>query len=110
MPSLSNSNQNIQIVDSGALFYLSERTVKSQLARLYLYKESNSNFILVNSEEDFLVSQIKSQGLSDSDFVYYGGIRGPIRIWEIKYPESVKVNPEYLEVNFPNPELNIARQ
>ena len=99
MPSVNSQNQ-IEI--DGALLFLSNRTVRTQLARLYLYKEDDPYFKLVHTEDDFFVSQIKSQNPSfNSDFVYYQGVRGPIRIWEIKYPAGMKVKQEYLQTDFP---------
>ena len=35
------------------------------------------------------------------DFVYYNGVRGPIKIWEINYTGQEKVNPEYLATDYP---------
>ncbi len=93
-------NQN-QLEIDGALLYLSKRTVKSQLARLYLYKEANPNFKLVHSEDDFLVAQIKASNPEIGDIVYYGGVRGPIRIWEINYPSDIKLKDEYLQIEYP---------
>ncbi len=89
----------------GALLYLSERTVKSQLARLYLYKEDNPYFKLVHSEDDFLVAQVKAQNPEIGDFVEYGGLRGPIRIWEIDYPSEVGFREEYMLTYYPEEKL-----
>jgi asparagine N-glycosylation enzyme membrane subunit Stt3 len=99
--------QENKVEKDGALFYLSSRTVKSQLARLYLYGEDNPYFKLVHSEDDFVLSQIKAQ-TEIGDFIYYQGFRGPIKIWEIKYPEGMQVNPEYLQTFYPNEALRWA--
>ncbi len=99
---MSSVNGN-SIEEDGALLYLSNRTVKSQLARLYLYKEDNPYFKLVHTQDDFFVNQIKSQNPSfTDDFVYYQGFRGPIRIWEIRYPEGMQVKEEYLQTDYPS--------
>jgi asparagine N-glycosylation enzyme membrane subunit Stt3 len=99
---LDQTAQGVGIEKDGAMIYLSKRTVKSQLARLYLYNDNDPHFKLVHSEDDFIVAQIKSQnpGFAD-DFVYYGGIRGPIRIWEIDYPGDIELNKKYLDTNYP---------
>ena len=90
----------------GAMLYLDERTVKTQFARLFLYKEDNPYFKLVHSEDDFLIAQIRAQTPDfNEDFIVYQGVRGPIRIWEISYPQNIKVNPEYLETGYPE-EIN----
>jgi len=97
---------------SGALLYLSNRTVKSQLARLYLYNENNSNFRLVHNEPDEIVSNLRAQGVltENQDFLYYPGadLRGPIKIWEINYPAGIQVKQEFLNTSYPNPVLGIS--
>jgi asparagine N-glycosylation enzyme membrane subunit Stt3 len=106
---LSNSGAGLQIQKNIALLYLSERTVKSQLARLFLYKEDSPNFKLVHSQDALLVAQLKQQYGFDEDFIIYGDLLGPIRIWEIKYPDGMKVNPEYIRTTYPDVRLSIAK-
>ena len=101
-PAGIQANQGFQIDKEGAMLYLSKRTVKSQLARLYLYQEDNPNFKLAHSEDDALVAQIKSQNPEfKSDFISYSGFRGPIRIWEIDYPANIKFKEEFLSTHYP---------
>jgi hypothetical protein len=55
------------------------------------------------------VSQIKTQNSGfESDFVYYQGVRGPLKIWEINYPKSIEFKEEYVDTNYPE-EISIAR-
>jgi dolichyl-diphosphooligosaccharide--protein glycosyltransferase len=106
MPQVEQQGNNVNIKQDGALLYLSERVVKSQLARLYLYKQDSESFKLVHSEDDFLVSSLKTQGaVIENDIVYFGGVRGPIRIWEITYPEDIDFKEEYLETVYPSEDL-----
>ncbi len=102
-PSATFSNGNLQGIDpEGALFYLSKRTVKSQLARLYLYEENNPYFKLVHEEEDYIVEAIKVQNPQfKSDFIYLNGFRGPIKIWEVNYPSDIEFKEEYLSIEYP---------
>jgi len=101
-PRAVQSGGGVQLEDDGALMYLSKRTVNSQLARLYLYKLDDPYFKLVHSEDDFFVAQVKEQNPGfDSDFINYQGIRGPIRIWEIDYPEDMVIREEFLETVYP---------
>jgi len=100
-PYAYDTGNGLDIKFDGALFYLSERTYKSQVARLYLYGEENPYFTLAHKQDDFLVEQIKMNYPGyDSDFVYYGGFRGPIKIWEVKYP-GIEFKEEYLEIEYP---------
>ncbi|MEK6928710.1 MAG: STT3 domain-containing protein [Nanoarchaeota archaeon] len=109
MPKLSS---NSEIDFNGALFYLSPRTVKSQLARIYLYGEEE-HFNLVHTEDDYLIKQLRSQYSNITSFVYsdlpnYGGFKGPIKIWEINYPDGIEINKEYLKTVYPNEALRIS--
>lgn len=95
--------------ETGAAFYLSPKTVNSQLARLYLYKEDNGFFRLAHSEDDFLVRDLKKAGLTKNDFVVAGGgLRGPIKIWEVSYPSNIKLNPAYLNTSYPSHDIEFA--
>jgi asparagine N-glycosylation enzyme membrane subunit Stt3 len=106
-PLLKTSGESFSIINDGTALYLSNRTVNSQLARLYLYNEKNSNFKLVHSEDDLIVSYIKAQTQFSSEFVYLDtqGLKGPIKIWELNYPSNIKVNDEFLLLDFPNQNL-----
>ena len=101
MPLVSASNNQAQIDPNGAMLYLSRRVVKSQLARLYLYGQDDEYFKTVHIEDDLVVQELKAQGVSFGHFVYYQGLRGPINIWEVKYPSNMKVKQEYLSTSFP---------
>ena len=92
----------------GALFFLSERTVHSEMARLYLYNEKSDYFKLAHSEDSLVIESLRNQGLDFKDFVYYQGFHGPIKIWEIHYPENIKSNPDYLLRDFPIKEILMA--
>jgi len=54
---------------------------------------------LAHSEDESLVSFIKSQGYTLGDFVYYGGVRGPLNIYEIDYPENILPREEFLRIS-----------
>jgi hypothetical protein len=109
MDNLVEQQQGGYIDRKGAVIYLSSKTVKAALTRLFMYKENNPYFKLVHSEDDFYVAYLKSNNLTTDDFVFAGGVRGPIRIWEINYPSTVKANPEYLKTDYPNINLTKAR-
>lgn len=102
MPRLVTSANGIQVDSKGSLLYLSSRTVHSQFARLYFYGEEDSYFELAHSEDDFLVAQVKTQVPGfNSDFVFYDTIRGPIKMWEINYPQDIQFKEEYLSEVWP---------
>ena len=107
MPRVVSTKGGLKIDGNGALLYLSRKTVHSQLAKLYLYEKETPYFKQVHSEDDLIVSQIKSQNPDfNFDIIYsgipgYRGLKGPIRIWEISYPEDVKFNEDYLSRVYP---------
>jgi len=102
MDSLSQTNNQISVTKMGAAFYLSPRTIDSFLVRKYLFGEEG-NFKLVHSEQSEITQLFRSQGLEVNDYTYFqGNFLGPIKIWEIDYPENIKSNPAYLEVNYPD--------
>ena len=90
----------VNIEDRGALLFLNKRVVNSQLARLYLYGEENE-FKTVRVESDFLVENLRAQGVNLGEFAQYQGFRGPIKIWEIDYPDNMKLKEEYLSRAYP---------
>ncbi|MEK6915180.1 MAG: STT3 domain-containing protein [Nanoarchaeota archaeon] len=96
-----NAQGGADLEPRGALLYLSPRTASSNLARFYLYGESNDNFRLVHSEEDSIAGILKAQGAELGDFVYFNEFRGPIKIWELNYPSGTKLKPEYLQTEYP---------
>lgn len=109
-PRLLQQGNSQGIDNSGAALYLSNRTVKSQLARLYLYNEENPYFKLVHSEDSYLVSQVKAiNNATNNDIIFFGDIQGPIKIWEVKYPAGIEANESYLNKDYPNKLLNVAR-
>jgi asparagine N-glycosylation enzyme membrane subunit Stt3 len=102
-----DSSGKLSINEKGAALYLSRRTIHSGIARYYLFNEPSNYFKLVHTEEDLVVEDLKKQGFNSGDFVYYNGIRGPIKIWEINYPSDIKLNETYLSTEYPE-ELTTA--
>ena len=101
-PKINNlQNGGININEIGAAFYLSGKTVHSQLANLYLFDQKSDGFKLVHTESNLFIENLRQQGLNIGEFAYYQGFQGPIKIWEISYTGNEQFNPEYLSVNFP---------
>ena len=59
-----------------------------------------SGLKLVHSEDDYVVSMLKSQGIDVGDFVFYEGFRGPIKIWKVEYPENTPTYPEFQKFEY----------
>ena len=98
IPSFDGKNIN----QWGAAIYLSPKVSKGLFARLYLLGDAFDEYdgmSVVHKEDDGLVRAIKAQGGSVGDFIYYGGFRGPIKIWEIDYPEGTLEREEFLRTS-----------
>ncbi len=102
---------NGKIVPLGAGLYLSNRTISSNLARLYLFGEEGDYIKLSHTEDDYIIKILKSQGYDYGDFIdYSGSFRGPIKIWNVTYPKDIAYNPEYVQIDYPNPNVTIAKE
>ncbi|MBI2040912.1 MAG: glycosyltransferase family 39 protein [DPANN group archaeon] len=76
--------QDNRLYENGAVMWLSEKVWDTNLARLYVYGESDPNFAEVYSD--------------DLPLGFYNGqIIGPIKIWNVMYPPGVKTDKKYLE-------------
>ena len=101
IPSVSPSGQGVTINELGAVIYLSPKVTKSLVAQLYLLNDIFNNYPgvnLVHSEPSPLVDSLNNQGLNLNEFVYYGGIQGPIKIWEINHQDNIIAREEFLNL------------
>jgi len=85
----------------GAALYLSPRTIHSQLTRLYLMNQKSDYFKLAHSEDSLIIEDLKKQGFYQGEFIYFQGVVGPIKIWEISYPPDIELNQDYLSTEYP---------
>ena len=90
------------IDEMGALIYLSKRTFNSLIGQLYLMDDPQGIYPgveLAHAEDNFVVEALKSYYPNLDDFVYYQGIQGPIKIWEINIQDDIEVRPEFLKTS-----------
>jgi asparagine N-glycosylation enzyme membrane subunit Stt3 len=102
IPKIDNSNQGAKINPIGTLAYLSPRVMHSTISQLYLMNDPLNKYKgmeLIHTEQSSLIKELKSQNIVLGDFVYYKGIQGPIKIWELNYSniENIKINEEFKE-------------
>ena len=76
-----NGDQSNQI---GAMLYLSPRVKRTLFTRLYLFNEEDENFRVAYSDENSIPLAI-----------YNGRLIGPLKIWEVSYPDSLNIPEEY---------------
>ncbi|OGJ15888.1 hypothetical protein A3K73_01860 [Candidatus Pacearchaeota archaeon RBG_13_36_9] len=92
--------QQVRKDDLGAVIYLSPRIMRGFLGQVYLLDDplkNFPNFELVHTEPNLIIDNLNSQGMGLSDFVYFQGVQGPIKIWEINYTGEEKFNPMYID-------------
>jgi hypothetical protein len=112
MPRVDLNGNNIAGVNKiGTCFYLTRRTVNSNLGRIYLFNEGKY-FKLVHTQSSILIENLRNSGLDLGEFAYFNGyqepFQGPIKIWEIEYPESTKYDAAFLQENYPDRRLAVA--
>ncbi len=100
--SVGSSNQGLQVDNLGALIYISPRVMRGYLAQKYLLNDPFNNFPnfeITYSEPNIIIDSLNRQGANLGEFIYYNGIQGPIKIWEIKYTGDEKAKQEYLDTD-----------
>ena len=74
-------------------------------------KELIQRFECLDGEEEIpleAVVVIYLTETTDEDIVYFNGLRGPIRIWEISYPDNIEFKEEFLGIEYPK-SLRLAK-
>jgi hypothetical protein len=103
--SLIQNGQNLNVNPTGALIYISPKVMRGFLGQVYILNDPLNNFPafkLNHAQPDFILQQVMMQGVSLDEFVFYNGIRGPIKIWNITYEKEQKLNPKYLNTTLPS--------
>lgn len=100
IPSLVQSSTGAISSDNlGAGIYLSERVQEGLFARLYLMNDVYNQYPTIkvaHSEDDSVVKALKTQGMDLGEFVYFNGLRAPLKIWEVQYPSNTIARPEFV--------------
>ena len=102
IPKVSQDSVGTKVDEMGALIFLSKRTFNSLIGQLYLMNDPQGLYPgveLAHAEDNFVVEALKSYYPNLDDFVYYQGIQGPIKIWEINIQDDIEVRPEFLKTS-----------
>ncbi|MEK6935668.1 MAG: STT3 domain-containing protein [Nanoarchaeota archaeon] len=102
LPELINSGQGLSSNPIGSAMFLSPRLMRSMLIQKYILNDPFKkfpNFKLAHTEPNLIINDLNAQGMNLPDFIYYQGIQGPIKIWEIKYTGQEKIKQEYLDTD-----------
>ncbi len=99
-PKIIQSGQGINSNPIGAAIFISPRLFRGMLSQIYILNDPLNkfpNFELVHSESNLIIDNLNKQGMNLPEFVYYQGVQGPIKIWEIKYTGDEEIKQEYLD-------------
>jgi len=100
LPELVQTSGGAFIRNEKRALFVTEKSMNALWVKLYLFGEGK-NFKLAHKEDDVIIEDLKKQNAIFGDFVYFGGIRGPIKIWQINYPEDIERREEYLSRKYP---------
>ncbi len=99
-PSLESNGQSLSMNQIGAAMFISPRLHRGMLAQIYILNDPQNkypHFKLVHTEPSYVNRNLNSQGANLPDFVYYQGVQGPIKIWEIEYSGNETIQEKYLD-------------
>jgi asparagine N-glycosylation enzyme membrane subunit Stt3 len=111
---IQDTTGGLKIDKFGALVYISPRVARTLFANLYLMDDPNNLYPTIDiahTEEDYVVSALKAQGMSIDGFFYFQGLRAPLRIYKVDYPENIIARPDYFIPTLPiNEDIVLANE
>ena len=102
-PKLDVLGERVNKNDFGAALFISPRLFRGSLSQIYILNDPLNrfpNFKLVHTENALIIEELKSQGLNLPEFVFFNGIQGPIKIWEIEYTGNEQLKEEYSDTDY----------
>jgi len=102
-PRLDIQGGSVRTNPIGASMFISPRLMRGMLANIYILEDSLErypNFKIAHTEQNLIVEDLNNQGMDLPDFVFYQGVQGPIKIWDVEYTGNEQMKKEYLDVNY----------
>ncbi len=98
------SGSQIAKDEFGALIYVSPRVMRGFLGQVYLLNDPFNNFPnfkIAHIENNLFIENVNLQEpkMNLKEFVYYQGLQGPIKIWQIEYTGEEEFNPAYIDTD-----------
>ncbi|MGY4884235.1 MAG: STT3 domain-containing protein [Nanobdellota archaeon] len=110
IPQIIQVNSGLQLDEEGALIYLSPKVVDSLIAQLYLMNDPLKRYEtveLAHSEPDPIETYLEMySSMKINEFFYFNGLRGPLKIWEVNYPDEIIAREEFTKVSGEYAELD----
>ena len=97
-----NGDGTVRLNENGAAFYISPRLMRGFLSQVYILEDplkKFSNFKLIHAEPTLVIDDLRARGMPLPDFVYFRGVQGPIKIWEVHYTGREQIKQEYLDTD-----------
>jgi asparagine N-glycosylation enzyme membrane subunit Stt3 len=102
IPYINQDSGTVSIDKNGAVVYMSPKVSKGLFAQLYLLNDVFKEYPTLNlahTELDPLVKNLNAQGANLGELVYFGGLRGSIKIWKVNYPSNIITKEEFLRTS-----------
>ena len=87
----------------GAAFFISPRLMRGFLAQKYILDDPFNkfpNFKIANVQSAIIIEDLRSRGMQLPEFVYFQGVQGPIKIWDIEYTGEEEMKKEYIDRDY----------
>ncbi len=98
---LQSSDGRYGVDSTGAIMYLSPRVKDSLVGRLYVlddyYKEYSGLKVAYAAEDPAVAYFNQLFGVNLGEFVYFQGLRAPLKIWSVDYPAGTETHEEFLD-------------
>ena len=101
-PRINQQDQQIMTNPLGAAIFISPRLTRGMLSQVYIMNDPLNNFPnfkIAHIEQNLIIESLNNQGMNLPEFIYYQGIQGPIKIWEITYNGDEEIREEYLDID-----------
>ncbi len=99
-PKIIQTGGGLQKSEIGAAMFISPRLLRGMLSQVYIMNDPFNNFEafeLAHSEPNRIIQDFNNQGANLPEFLYFNGLQGPIKIWEIKYTGEEEFKQKYLD-------------
>jgi hypothetical protein len=100
---LQSSDGRYGVDSTGAIMYLSPRVKDSLVGRLYVLDDYYKEYSGLNEAyvaQDPAVNYFNQLfGVNLGEFVYFQGLRAPLKIWGVSYPAGTETHKEFLDIN-----------
>ncbi|MBS3124562.1 hypothetical protein J4437_08105, partial [Candidatus Woesearchaeota archaeon] len=99
-PKIIQEGQGINSNPIGAAMFISPRLFRGMLSNIYILNDPLKkfpNFELAYSEPNWIVDDLNRQGMNLPEFIFFQGVQGPIKIWEVKYTGNETIQEKYID-------------